>query len=160
MADYALAVDVGVEVTAAISDDDGPRVVPIGDSDQLTMPAAVDAAGRLLVGDAAARWAGEPDLVWWKEQPAGSTLAPDDTAELVVSEAERRVSQQIDGRFAALVVITPTAFSADAASLLVARLSQRYRGRRIDTHLAVCAAAEFAVQTGALTPDGRVLVVV
>ena len=68
MADYALAVDVGVEVTAAISDDDGPRVVPIGDSDQLTMPAAVDSAGRLLVGDAAARWAGEPDLVWWKEQ--------------------------------------------------------------------------------------------
>ena len=160
MADYALAVDVGVEVTAAISDNDGPRVVPIGDSDQLTMPAAVDVAGRLLVGDAAARWAGEPDLVWWKEQPAGSTLAPDDTAELVVSEAERRVSQQIDGRFAALVVITPTAFSADAASLLVARLSQRYRGRRVDIHPAECAAAEFAVQTGALTPDGRVLVVV
>ena len=95
-----------------------------------------------------------------RNKPAGSTLAPDDTAELVVSEAERRVSQQIDGRVAALVVTTPTAFSADAASLLVARLSQRYRGRRIDIHPAECAAAEFAVQTGALTPDGRVLVVV
>ena len=53
MADYALAVDLGAEVTAAISDDEGPRVVPIGDADQLTMLAAVDAAGRLLVGDAA-----------------------------------------------------------------------------------------------------------
>ncbi|HVD87686.1 MAG TPA: TIR domain-containing protein [Jatrophihabitantaceae bacterium] len=159
MADYALAVDLGAEVTAAISDDEGPRVVPIGDADQLTMPAAVDAAGRLLVGDAAARWAGEPDLLWWKEQPAGSTVAPDDTAEHVVSEAERRVSQQVDGRFAALVVTTPTAFPADAALLLVARLSQRYRGRRIDTHPAVCAAAEFAVHTGALTPDSRLLVV-
>ena len=159
MADYALAVDLGAEVTAAISDDEGPRVVPIGDADQRAMPAAVDAAGRLLVGDAAARWAGEPDLLWWKEQPAGSTVAPDDTAEHVVSEAERRVSQQIDGRLAALVVTTPTAFPADAAPLLVARLSQRYRGRRIDTHPAVCAAAAFAVQTGALTPDSRVLVV-
>ena len=58
MADYALAVDLGAEVTAAISDDEGLRVIPIGDADQLTMSAAVDAAGRLLVGDAAARWAG------------------------------------------------------------------------------------------------------
>ena len=72
MADYALAVDVGAEVTAAISDDEGPRVVPIGDADQLTMPAAVDAAGRLLVGNAATSWAGEPDLLWWKAQPADS----------------------------------------------------------------------------------------
>jgi hypothetical protein len=38
MADYALAVDVGAEVTAAISDDEGPRVIPIGDADQLSMP--------------------------------------------------------------------------------------------------------------------------
>ncbi len=159
MADYALAVDVGAEVTAAISDDEGPRVIPIGDADKLSMPVTVDAAGRLLVGSAATSRAGEADLLWWQAQPADSTLAPDDAAEHVVSEAERRVSQQLDGRFAALVVTTPTAFPADAAPLLVARLSQRYGGRRIDTHPAVCVAAEFAVQTGALTPDSRVLVV-
>ena len=159
MADYALAVDVSAEVTAAISDDEGPRVIPIGDADQLTMPVTVDAAGRLLVGNAAASRAGEADLRWWQAQPADSTLAPDDAAEHVVSEAERRVSQQLDGRFAALVVTTPTAFPADAGPLLVARLSQRYGGRRIDTRPAVCAAAEFARQTGALTPDSRVLVV-
>ena len=159
MADYALAVDVGAEVTAAISDDKGPRVVPIGDANQRSLRANVDLAGRLQVGNAAIGRASEPDLVWWRAQPADSALAPDDTAEHVVSEAERRVSQQIDGRFAALVVTTPTAFPADAAPLLVARLSQRYQGRRIGTYPAACAAAEFAVQTGVLTPDSRVLVV-
>ena len=159
MADYALAVDVGAEVTAAISDDEGLRVIPIGDADQLSMRATVDTAGRMQVGNAATSRAGEPDLLWWKARPTDSVLAPDDTAEHVVSEAERRVSQQMDGRFAALVVTTPTAFPADATPLLIARLSQRYRGRRIDTYPAVCAAAEFAVQTGALTPDSRVLVV-
>jgi hypothetical protein len=69
MADYALAVDVGAEVTAAISDDEGSRVIPIGDADQLSMPVTVDAAGRLLVGNAATSPAGEPDLLWW----AGTT---------------------------------------------------------------------------------------
>jgi hypothetical protein len=115
MADYALAVDVGAEVTAAISDDEGPRVIPIGDADQLTMPVTVDATGRLLVGNAAASRAGEADLLWWQAQPADSTLAPEDAAEHVVSEAERRVSQRLDGRFAALVVTTPTAFPAGYA---------------------------------------------
>ena len=150
MADYALAVDVGAEVTAAISDEEGLRVIPIGDADKLSMPVTVDAAGRLLVGNAVTSRAGEADLLWWQAQSADSTLAPDDAAEHVVSEAERRVSQQLDGRFAALVVTTPTAFPADAAPLLVARLSQRYGGRRIDTHPAVCAAAA----ARAHDPDG------
>jgi len=63
MADYALAVDVGAEVTAAISDDEGPRAIPIGDANRLSMSVTVDAAGRLLVGNAATSRAGEPHLL-------------------------------------------------------------------------------------------------
>ena len=38
MAEYALAVDLGSEVTAAVSDDAGHRIVPIGDAGQLALP--------------------------------------------------------------------------------------------------------------------------
>jgi hypothetical protein len=62
MAEYALAVDLGSEVTAAVSDDAGHRIVPIGDAGQLALPVTVDGVGRLLVGDTTAQPAAdEPD---------------------------------------------------------------------------------------------------
>ena len=54
MAEYALAVDLGSEITAAVSDDAGHRMVPIGDADQLALPVTVDGVGRLLMGETTA----------------------------------------------------------------------------------------------------------
>ncbi len=157
MAEYALAVDLGSEVTAAVSDDAGHRIVSIGDAGQLALPVTVDGVGRLLVGDTTAQPAAdEPDRPWWT-----ADLPPlEDAAEQVVQEATLRARRQLAGRCVALTVTTPTSFPARAARVLVERLSKAYPGGRIETYPAVCAAAEFAAQTGALTLDGGEVLVV
>ena len=157
MAEYALAVDLGSEVTAAVSDDAGHRIVPIGDAGQLALPVTVDGVGRLLMGEKTAQPAArEPDGPWW----TADLPPPEDAAEQVVQEAMLRARRQLGGRCSALTVTTPTSFPASAARVLVERLSEAYPGGRIEKYPAVCAAAEFAARTGELTLDGGEVLVV